>query len=801
MIKLFFKTTIRYILKNKLYSFLNIFGLTLGLAAFIYIAAYVSYETNFDQFHANANRIYRCVTFAKMGETLECIPRSEYPLSDALKSEIPEVQAATRLFAEDNIYTRYKDNKFIEKKIYFADPNWFDVFDFKLVEGDKATALLNPNSILLTKKAVQKYFGSENPIGKSITLLNNQNFQVTGVLENVPGNSHLQFDLMASSLTLPERNRVDWGSFNNVYTYVLAKEGVDTKVFEQKFETCLKKYEEQVITKYITPSVKEFEKNGNYFKHKLQPLSDIHLNSSFAEEATTYGNLRFLIILGITGILILVIACSNFINLSTATASKRGKEIGVKKIIGSMKKDIFFQVMSEIFVYCIIALILAIVLLAVALPVLNKYSGIIMTFDFFFNKTGLLLIIFMPIVVTLLAGIYPSIFINRFKLIETVKGKLSPNNQKPWMRGSLVAVQFVIFIVLIFSTITINKQINLMRSQNPGFNKENVLVMKNMFYLGDQMASFKNELLNSPSVISASFSSAIPSMDDFAGNAFQQKGQKEKYLMDRMQVDTDFLKTLDAKMLDGHFFSKNLKSESNMAIVNEQAAKLLGWSDSNDKILTDLNGGEKDFQVIGIVKDFHLKSLRENARPLVLRVSDQSNYLAIRIQPGDIPKILDRVKSQWGKFNNDAPFEYFFLDQSFDAQYKSEDRLSKIIGLFTLVAITIACLGLFGLVSYTATQKTKEIGIRKVNGARISEVLIMLNKDFAKWVAMAFFIAMPIAWYAMHKWLEGFAFKTELSWWIFALAGLLALGIALLTVSWQSWRAATRNPVESLRYE
>ena len=271
--------------------------------------------------------------------------------------------------------------------------------------------------------------------------------------------------------------------------------------------------------------------------------------------------------------------------------------------------------------------------------------------------------------------------------------------------------------------------------------------------------------------------------------------------MDRMSVDVDFLKTLDTKMLDGRFFSDNLKSENNKAIINEQAAKVLGWSDSNGKILTDLNNGGQDFQVIGIVKDFHMKSLRENAKPLVIRVSESSNYLAVRIQPGDIPKMLDRVKNQWEKFNSDAPFEYFFLDQSFDAQYKSEDRLSKIIGVFTLVAIAIACLGLFGLVSYTATQKTKEIGIRKVNGARTSEILTMLNKDFVKWVAIAFVIATPIAYYAMNKWLENFAYKTALSWWIFALAGLLALGIALLTVSWQSWRAATRNPVEALRYE
>ena len=801
MIKLFFRTVLRNILKNKLHSFLSIFGLALGLAAFLYIITYIYYETHFDNFHSKADRTYRCVAYTKMGDTEECMPRSEVPLADVLKNEIPEVETAIRLFVRRNILVRYNENKFIEKEIWYADANVFDVFDFKMIEGDKATSLTSPFAILLTLKASKKYFGTENPIGKSITLANNIIYKITGVLADIPDNSNLQFDFLASSLSLSDIKNMDWGNFDNTYTYVVAKKGIDPTEFERKYETSLRKYEELIIKKYVTLSMDEFEKKGNYFYHKLQPLNDIHLNSSFAEETSTYGNKAFLIILGITGILILIIACANFINLNTATASKRAKEIGIKKVSGSTRKSITYQILFETFNYALLALLLAVVVLIIALPLLNSFSKVTMGLQYFLNKTVLLSILLLPFFVGILSGIYPAFFINRFNPAQILKGKNDSNKQKSWLRGSLVSLQFLIFIILIFSTAIIHKQISYLRNQNPGFDKENTLVVKNMYYLGNQANSFKDELINNTSIISASFSSAIPSMDDYAGNPFNEKGKDEKFFMNRISVDADFQKTLKTEIIDGRFFSDNLNSEKNNAIINEQAAHVLGWTNCEGKILHDINDGGKDFQVIGIIKDFHMKSLREATRPLVLRTTGNSKYLAIRLQKGDVRQALDQVKDKWVKFNNNAPLEYFFLDQSFDAQYKSEELLSKIIASFTLIAIIIASLGLIGLVSFTATQRTKEIGIRKVNGAKVSEVLGMLNKDFVKWVMIAFVIACPLAYYAMNKWLENFAYKTTLSWWIFALAGVLALGIALLTVSWQSWRAATRNPVEALRYE
>ncbi|MFK5854985.1 MAG: ABC transporter permease [Bacteroidota bacterium] len=801
MFKIYIKILIKDILNNKVYSFLNIFGLVLGLSAFLYIIAYVSYETNYDNFHTKADRTFRCVCFAKMGETVDNIPRSEVPLAAAIKNDLPEVEAATRLYVLPNIYTQYKKQKFIETEIWFADANIFDVFDFNIIEGNKATALSKPNSILITLKTAKKYFGNENPLGKSIILGNNKvNYEVTGVLDNLPSNSHLQFDFLASFSSLAIHKNNQWLNLGNTYTYIVTKKGIDIEKFGQKFNTCMNKYEEPVIKLLFGSSLDEFKKQGNFINRELQPLQKIHLNSTFPEESETYGNPRFLIILGIVGFLILIIALSNFINLSTVRASYRTKEIGMKMVLGSTRKNIAFQIFYETFIYSILALIISIVFLIVALPLLNKYPGIIITPDFFLNKDVLLTIIFIPILTTILAGSYLAFVIARFKLIDIVKGKSYTNKQNPWVKTGLVLLQFIIFIVLIFSTIIINRQIVDLRSRYPGFEKENVLVVKNMYYLGNQAISFKGELNNEPSIVSTSFSSTLPSIEHFAGNAFGARGSDKKHFMTHIKVDPDFQKTLNAIMLDGRFFTDSLNSEGNNAVINEEAAKMLGWSNSKDKYIYDYSDME-DFKVIGIINNFHMKSLREKSVPLVIRLTETSNYLSIRLYPGNTVKTLNTVKKKWEKFNSDAPFEYFFLDESFYAQYKSEERLALLIGAFTMIAILIACFGLFGLISYTTMQKTKEIGIRKVNGATVYEIVHMLNKDYIIWVAIAFVIASPIAYYAMSKWLQNFAYKTELSWWIFALAGVMALLIALITVSWQSFKAARKNPVEALRYE
>jgi len=802
MIKLFLKTAIYRLRKNKFHSFLNIGGLALGLVAFLYIATYTFHEISYDSFHSKADRIYRCVAHVKMGEIAKDLSDSETPLAGAAKNDFPEIEEAIRLYPLTEIITHYKDKKFVESEICYADVELFDVFDFKLLEGNPKTALKESNTIVLGKEVAHKYFGDENPMEKTILLTSNKvPYVVTGILDEIPDNSSLQSNIYASFCTLPESKRLDnWGGFNNVYTYIVTKKGVNIEEFEVKFDASIRKYEDAMIQKAMGISLAEFESQGNVFIHKLQPLLDIHLNSTYTDELSTYGNKRFLIIFGITGLLIMIIAGFNFVNLTTSRASLRAKEIGVKKIIGSARKSIILQILIEIFIHTLIALIISILILLLILPFLNNFSEIEIKPEFFLNPLTLLTIIFIPLIITILAGIYPAFLISAYKPIDVIKRKFNEGNSKSLTRGGLVTLQFVVFISLVFCTLIIRRQINYMQKQNPGFEKENVLVVKNMGYLDKNRNSFKMEMLKNPSVLSASYSSLVPSVNDNSGNIFCEKGSDKTHLLNVMNVDSDFHKTLKVQLKAGGFFTDNEASEKNNAIINEEAARLLGWSDCNEKYIYDYNY-EKDFKVIGIMKDFHIKSLRDKSRPLIIKYRNTSQYLSLKIQTRDLPALINSIKSQWENFNKKTPFEYFFLEQSFNAQYKSEESLAKVIGLFTIFAIMIACIGLLGLVSYVATQKQKEIGIRKVNGATISEILIMLNKDFIKWVGIAFILAVPISHYAMQKWLEGFAYKTILSWWIFALAGVFALIITLLTVSLQSWRAATRNPVEALRYE
>ena len=802
MIKLFIIPAIRKLKKDKFYFFLNISGLALGLAAFLFIATIIFHELSFDRYHSKSDHIYRCVAFLKMGDNESKFTHSEIPLAQAAMNELPEVEQATRIVPVKNIVVYQNNIKFIEDEIWYADANVFNVFDFELIDGNKATALSEPNSILLSEKAAQKYFGNDSPIGKSLEIGDNKTiYKIKGILGKIPSNSHLQFDMLASYSSLPISRRLDWGDFTAVYTYLSIKEGTDMKRFYEKFKTFPYKYWGPMMKEAMGKSFEEWEAEGNYLRYELQPLSEIHLNTTFSEDLKNHGNSRMLIILGITGLFILLIACFNFINLSTAKASLRAKEIGLKKIMGSSRIRIIFQILIEAFPHCLIALLLSIGLLFLFIPLLNNFSGIDIQISYLLNKYTLLTILFVPIIITLLAGSYPAFYITRFNPHEVLNRKFRISKSKSFTRGGLVAIQFIVFIVLIFSTVVIRKQLLFLHHQNPGFNKENVLVVKNTSRLNNSSKAYKNILLQNSHISSATFTSKVPSADNDFSNIFCEKGSDKQILMLRLFVDSDFKNTFKVKMVDGRFFTDQIVSEQRNVIINQEAARLLGWRECNGKILYDYNNNAGDYNVIGIMQNLHFKSLREKPEPLVIRITDQQNFLAIRVNPGEAASVLAYAKTQWDNINNDAPFEYFFLAENFDAQYKKEEQLSKLISMFTVIAILIACLGLFGLVSFASIQRRKEIGIRKVNGAKILEVITMLNKDLVKWVIIAFAIATPVAYYAMYKWLESFAYKTELSWWIFALAGLLALGIALLTVSWQRWKAATRNPVEALRYE
>ncbi|MCY1719264.1 ABC transporter permease [Prolixibacteraceae bacterium Z1-6] len=803
MFKLIFKTAIRSILKDKYQSALNIFGLILGFAAFLFIASYFFHEYSFDRFNTKADRIYRCVTKVRMGDTQEALSTSETPLAITTKENLPEVEDATRIYFRKNVLVTVGEHKYVEKNFWYADANVFRIFDFPLLKGNQYEVLAKPNTVVITLNFSEKYFGNADAIGKSIELNDGELYEVTGILDKIPGNSHLQFDMLASFSSVGFSSDYDlmrWGNFRDMFTYVLLQENTDLNKMNNKLQ--------ELIMPYYIPmmerngmSYDDFTSAGNFVEHSLQPLKQVHLNTTFTDSAAIYGNKQLLYALGFIGIMIILIACFNFINLTTARASLRAKEIGIKKIVGSGKGKIIVQVLFETFLQCFVALLGAVVMLSFGLSVLNSYVELNIQFSQFFAWQGMAIMLAILLFVVAMAGIFPSFVIARFNPNEIIKGLAMRWNTKSGYRNVLVSFQFVIFIALIACTIIVKKQVSLLHHQNPGFHKENILVVKNAEKLGTSRQAFKQEIEKNPDVIGASYTNSLPSMFDGSSNPFSKTDKKNQIFLYRVDCDTDFLNTLQIKLLDGRNFKVDAGGERFNAIINKKAAEAFGWTDCDNKVIYDFNNGGNNFNVIGIVEDFHIESLRETIEPMIIRYQETGSYLAVRIRPESAHDAIEKAKSIWGSLNNKTPFEFSFLDESFDNQYKQEVRFGKLVSLFSIISIVIACLGLLGLVSFTLLRKQKEIGIRKVNGANVAEVLAMLNKDFVRWVAVAFMVAIPISYYTMHLWLENFAYKTKLSWWIFALAGMLALGIALLTVSWQSWRAATRNPVEALRYE
>ncbi len=803
MLKRFLLSVIRNIKKDIYQSVLNIIGLTLGLTAVIYISTYIYNEATFDSFHSKADRIYRVVATAKAGGTENNMTGSENPMAKAAKNEFPEVEESTRIYLLHNQLVQTNENKFIEEHLWYADDNILSVFDFPLLKGNQKQALSEPNSIVVTKSFANKYFGESSPIGKSINIgSSNTPYTVTGILKDIPKNSHLRFEALASFNSLPLYKKdgdLEWGNFRDLYTYILLKPKTNIKTFEEKFKIFpYKHYETRLKAAGI--SLDQFLSHGNPVEYSLQKITSIHLDNSFVDNIMVYGNRQLLYILGAIGILILFVACFNFINLTTARASLKAKEIGIKKVMGSSKSVIIIHIISEILAISLLALFSSFILLCIVLPILNSITGLSYSLNDFFSFPLILILISLPFLIAAIAGVLPAFIISRYNPIEVLKGKLKNTSQHNLLKNVFVALQFVVFIMLIIGTIVIKKQLNYLRNHNPGYNKENVLVIKNCNKLKQSAFVLKNELVEKPEIIRASYTDEVPSKSKDLSNLFCKPGDENKVIINRIFTDEDFLQTLKIKLKDGHFFSEGNNEIQNSAIINSKAAKLLGWTDCIGKTIYDYNEGET-YNIIGIVEDFHMGSLKYEQEPYIIRKTGYADNLVIRIRPGTARQIVNFAENKWEALNKDVPFEYYFLNNSFNAQYKSEEQLGKLVGLFSLVSVIIACLGLVGVVSFATLRRQKEIGVRKVNGAKISEVLILLNKAYISWILLAFTTAVPLASYAMHKWLENFALKTTISWWIYAISGIMALCFALLTVSWQSWKAATANPAQALRDE
>ena len=798
MIKNYIKTAFVNLKKHKSFSFINILGLSIGIAGTILITAYVFHELSYDRFHDKADRIYRLRSDLKISGNHLDIPKSSPPMSEYMASNYPEVLSAVRFRKLDRIPVRFKENLYYEDRLFFADNTVFEVFSFPLVRGDPQSALKTAYSVVITKQMAEKYFGNQDPLGQVINLNNVYDMTVTGVTENVPQNSHLIFDMLCSFETYAVNNKRDmsnWLSINN-YTYILLQEGSDHELLEQKFPEMIINQAGNIL-KYV---------KGEYIL-TLQPITRIHLHSNLMQEVSGNSSIAYVYIFTAIALFILLIACINFMNLSTARSANRAQEVGMRKVLGADRGKIIRQFLTESIIYSFISLIIALLLTELALPLFKSLTGIELTFEY----TRTLWIIpslgGLALVVGLFAGSYPAFFLSAFQPVRVLKKMHKTGSSGTRFRSVLVIVQFTISVALIIGTIVVFNQLNFMKNTRLGFQKEQIITVP----ISDNstlssLRPIKEELLSYSSILNVAASSQVPGQTIFV-NPFIPEGFSldEMQYMGELYVDHDFIPSLGIEMAAGRNFDPNLQTDRQEAvIINETAAETFGWADPIGKTIEDISSSQQLSQktVIGVVKDFHYESLHKKIEPLYIGYTSHNlNSLSIRISPENVSSTLSFLREKMNEFDPQRPFEYTFLDDSFDAQYRAEEKLSQIFTSFSILAVFIACLGLFGLASFTSEQRTKEIGIRRVLGASIKGIITLLSKQFAKWVLIANAIAWPIAYFALKAWLQGFAYRTNIAWFNFVFAAAISIFIALFTVSLQALRAATANPADSLRNE
>lgn len=808
MIRNYLKIAFRNLWRNKGFSVINIFGLAIGIATCLIIMLFVTNELSYDRFNKKANDIVRIsfrgnVQGQKMNESTVMAP-----VAQTLKNDFPEVKEATRIRDHGTPKLMYADKSFREDHFAFVDSNFFRVFTLPLVQGDAATALREPNTVVITKAVAIKYFGKEDPMGKVISFKDEKNssFKVTGVIDKVPVNSHFHFDLFASMAGLPESREANWMS-SNFYTYLVLADGDDYQKLEAKLPAVVEKYIGPQMSDGTGMSLAEFRKQGNDISFHLQRLTDIHLYADFSGDLSPSGDVKYVYIFGAIALFMLLIACINFMNLSTAGASKRSREVGIRKVLGSLKLELVRQFLLESVVITAIALMLAVVLMYLMLPVFNNLAGQNLSLnlsDHPFLIPGLLLVM---VLTGLLAGSYPAFYLSSFKPVSVLKGKFVAGKRTIGLRSGLVVFQFFISIILIVSTIVVYNQLSYMRNKNLGYNKDQVLIVSNTWMLGKNQEAFRQQLQGDPRVAGISGSRYLPAGSSDNNNFFLSPGLGSTQLTKtlRYEVDENYLNTLGIQLLEGRNFSKEFGMDSVSVILNEAAVNAFGWKNETavgeTLSRTSKRGEKENYHVIGVIKDFHFRPFHERISPLVMVLAPDPGNLIVKLKTKDAAGLIASIKRSWNDFGPEDPLTYSFLDERFENSYKAEQKIGVILGIFAGLTIFVACLGLFGLAKFTAGQRTKEIGIRKVLGASVSQVSSMLSKEFVKLVLVACVIAFPLAWWAMNKWLEEFAYRVSISGWVFVIAGAVALLIALFTVSFQAIKAAIANPVKSLRTE
>jgi putative ABC transport system permease protein len=800
------KIAIRSLLRNKMFTAINIFGLAIGISTCLLIMLFVQNELSYDRFNEKADRIVRVVFRGSVqGEKMKeanVMP----PVAQTLQKDYPEVQEATRLRRAGFPRITLGDKTFKENAFAYVDSNFFHVFTIPLLQGDPKTALLDPNSIVISESVAKKYFGNEDPMGKVLTCKDwNAAFKISGVMRDIPANSHFHFNIFGSLTRLPEAKEPSWMT-SEYFTYLVLPAGYDYKKLEAKMSQVMEKYAGAQVEKAFGMPYAQFLQKGNELGLFLQPLKDIHLHSDLNLELEAGGDNRYVYIFSAVAVFMLLIACINFMNLSTAGASKRAREVGIRKVLGSLKSQLVKQFLLESLLITALALLISVALVYWVLPFFNHLSGKNLSLNLLGNSWLVPSLLLFGLFTGFLAGSYPAFYLSSFNPVAVLKGKFASNKKNITLRSGLVVFQFCISIILIVSTSIVYKQLAYIQNKKLGYEKDQVIIVEESNWLGKNQDAYKQKLLQDPRVVSITGSGYLPAGYSYNNNFIIYSDNNSDQLVKslRYEVDYNYIQTLGMQMIYGRNFSKEYGTDSTGIIINEESAKAFGWGNNAlGHLLTrpDNDGTKFTYHVIGVVKDFHFKSLHETISPLVMTLGSNSDNIIIKAKTKDIPGLLSMMKKNWTDLKAENSFTYSFLDERFNNTYQSEQKIGIILSIFAGLTIFVACLGLFGLATFTAEQRTKEIGIRKVLGATVTGIVTLLSKDFLKLVFIAFVIATPIAWYMMNKWLQDFAYKVNISVWVFVLAAVLSIAITIVTVSFRAIKAAVNNPVDSLRSE
>lgn len=797
MLRNYLKVALRNLFKHKAYSFINIFGLALGMASAILILLFVRYERSYDRFNENADRIHRVAVRAMIGNTKIRQTNTPAILTPTLLEHYPEVERSVRFQDSfEGVTVKTGDLVFNEYWVASTDAYFFKVFSFPLTAGDPDTALQEPNTVVISETMAQKYFNGKEALNRTLNI-DGIDFRVSAVMADFPKNSHFHFDMLRSLITYKNR-LVDTNWFNNSFlTYLLLHEGTSAASLEAKFPDLVRNY---------TTAGQDYDgwvARGNYWEYYLQPLTDIHLHSDLNGELQANGNSAYVSASFLIALFILLIASVNYMNLATARSANRAREVGIRKVVGSTRGPLLRQFLAESLSASYLALILAVALVHILLPAFRALTGRALFMPYLESPVVIPVLLGLALVLGVFSGAYPAFFLASVQPTKVLHGRYQSGSRNSRLRNVLVLVQFAISIFLVVGTLVVQRQTKFMRSQNLGFDKEHVVVLKTPVPLGERSRTFKDQLRAFPEIKAVAGSDTTPGRS-FSNWGCKAEGLDESLTLNVCTCDEGYIETMRLEMAEGRFFSREFSTDEKAIIINEAAAKLIGWDDPIGKTIafdTDLV-----FTVVGVVKDYHYESLHQSIRPGALMAQPgirgaQEDYISVRIQPGDIPRTLSSIRNLWVTFMKGYPLEYSFLDSDYDALYHNEERTGRIFTVFTILALGIGCLGLLGLASFAAEQKTREIGIRRVLGASVPGIMMLLSRDLIRWVALANLVAWPVAYFAMNRWLQNFSYRIGLSWFFFVLAGLITLFIAWFSTSFQAYKAANTDPVSALKYE